>query len=118
MKRLFSNFTYFKRIPSACLMMAKFKVVVSDPETGKSSFVEVEESRAKTGLSPIAYAHSLGLLEAKVIAAHCVHIDEYDRRLLADSRVGAIHNPTSNLKLASGVADGVNATCRPAEVAC
>jgi small subunit ribosomal protein S6e len=26
--------------------MAKFKVVVSDPETGKSSFVEVEESRA------------------------------------------------------------------------
>jgi small subunit ribosomal protein S6e len=33
-------------MPSACLMMAKFKVVVSDPETGKSSFVEMEESRA------------------------------------------------------------------------
>jgi small subunit ribosomal protein S6e len=46
MKMLFSNFTYFKRMPSACLKMAKFKVVVSDPETGKSSFVEVEESRA------------------------------------------------------------------------
>lgn len=31
---------------NACLKMAKFKVVVSDPETGKSRFVEVEESRA------------------------------------------------------------------------
>ena len=46
MKMLFSNFTYFERMSSACLEMAKFKVVVSDPETGKSSVVEVEESRA------------------------------------------------------------------------
>ena len=37
-------------------------------------------------------------------AAHCVHITDADMELLADKRVTAVHNPVSNLKLASGVA--------------
>jgi 5-methylthioadenosine/S-adenosylhomocysteine deaminase len=65
---------------------------------------EVEESRRLHGQTPVEYAHSLGLLEAKVIAAHCVHVTEPEIRLLARKRVGVSHNPTSNLKLASGVA--------------
>jgi len=65
---------------------------------------EVEESRRLHGQTPVEYAHSLGLLEAKVVAAHCVHVAEPEMRLLARKRVGVSHNPTSNLKLASGVA--------------
>jgi 5-methylthioadenosine/S-adenosylhomocysteine deaminase len=65
---------------------------------------EVEESRRLHGQTPVEYAYGLGLLEAKVIAAHCVHVTESEIRLMARKRVGASHNPTSNLKLASGVA--------------
>jgi 5-methylthioadenosine/S-adenosylhomocysteine deaminase len=44
------------------------------------------------------------LLEAKVIAAHCVHIDEGEMRTLLHAGAGVAHNPSSNLKLASGIA--------------
>jgi len=66
--------------------------------------LEVEESKATLGLSPIAYMANHGFLQGKVLAAHCVHLspDEFD--LLAEWETGVAHNPTSNLKLASGVA--------------
>jgi 5-methylthioadenosine/S-adenosylhomocysteine deaminase len=65
---------------------------------------QVEESRRLHGQTPVEYVNGLGLLEARVIAAHCVHVTEAEMRLLARKRVGVSHNPTSNLKLASGVA--------------
>ena len=46
----------------------------------------------------------MGLFQARVIAAHCVHVSEDDMALLAAHGVGVAHCPTSNLKLASGVA--------------
>jgi len=65
---------------------------------------EVKESRRLHGQTPVEYVNGLGLLEAKVIGAHCVHVTDAEMRLLARKRVGVSHNPTSNLKLASGVA--------------
>jgi 5-methylthioadenosine/S-adenosylhomocysteine deaminase len=44
------------------------------------------------------------LFDARVIAAHCVHVDEGEMRTLKDAGAGVAHNPTSNLKLGSGVA--------------
>ena len=46
------------------------------------------------------------LFDARVLAAHCVHVhvDEGEIRTLKDTGVGVAHNPTSNLKLGSGVA--------------
>ena len=46
-----------------------------------------------------------GIFEAKVIAAHCVHIDEGEMRTIEHAGAGIAHNPSSNLKLASGFAD-------------
>ncbi|NDJ77587.1 MAG: amidohydrolase family protein [Chloroflexi bacterium] len=46
----------------------------------------------------------LGVFRAKTIAAHCVHVDSEEIRLLATHGVAVAHNPTSNLKLASGIA--------------
>ncbi len=66
--------------------------------------LEVLDSRRANGQPPVAYVNQLGLFQAKVIAAHCVHIDEGEMRILATARAGVAHNPTSNLKLASGVA--------------
>ncbi|NLX10011.1 MAG: amidohydrolase [Chloroflexi bacterium] len=46
----------------------------------------------------------LGVFRAKTIAAHCVHVDSDEIRLLQKHGVAVAHNPTSNLKLASGIA--------------
>jgi 5-methylthioadenosine/S-adenosylhomocysteine deaminase len=65
---------------------------------------EVEDSLKLHGQTPVDYVNGLGLLDSSVIAAHCVHVTDSEIRLLARKRVGVSHNPTSNLKLASGVA--------------
>jgi len=66
--------------------------------------LEVENSRQEHGMPVIPWVKKQGLFEAKVLAAHCVHVDEGEIRTLKNAKVGVAHNPTSNLKLASGVA--------------
>ncbi|HEY59089.1 MAG TPA: amidohydrolase family protein [Anaerolineae bacterium] len=65
---------------------------------------EVENMRKQSGMPVVPYVKKQGVFEAKTIAAHCVHIDEGEMRTLQHSNVGVAHNPSSNLKLASGVA--------------
>jgi 5-methylthioadenosine/S-adenosylhomocysteine deaminase len=65
---------------------------------------EVETMRKEQGMPVIPYVKKQGLLEAKVLAAHCVHIDDGEIRTLQHLGAGIAHNPSSNLKLASGVA--------------
>ena len=65
---------------------------------------EVENMRKDHGIPVIPYVKKQGLFEAKVIAAHCVHIDTGEIRTLMHARAGISHNPSSNLKLASGFA--------------
>jgi 5-methylthioadenosine/S-adenosylhomocysteine deaminase len=67
----------------------------------------VEETHNLYGLAPVDVLEQHGVLAAQVLAAHCVHITEEERALMAQQGVSAAHNPTSNLKLASGVADVV-----------
>lgn len=66
--------------------------------------LEVENSRKEHNMPVVPWAKKQTVLEAKVIAAHCVHIDEGEMHTLKNSGAGVAHNPTSNLKLASGVA--------------
>jgi 5-methylthioadenosine/S-adenosylhomocysteine deaminase len=66
--------------------------------------LEVENMRADQGMPVVPYLKKQGLLEAKVLAAHCVHIDEGEMRTLLHAGAGVAHNPSSNLKLGSGVA--------------
>jgi len=77
--------------------------------------LEVENMRRENAMPVIPYVKKQGLLEAKVLAAHCVHIDEGEMRTLKHYNAGVAHNPSSNLKLASGFApvtkmleDGLN----------
>jgi 5-methylthioadenosine/S-adenosylhomocysteine deaminase len=67
----------------------------------------VEETQALYGAAPVEVLERLGILEARVLAAHCVHITRHEAEILARRGVGVAHNPTSNLKLASGLADVV-----------
>lgn len=66
--------------------------------------LEVENSRAEFGMPVIPYVKKQNLFEAKVLAAHCVHIDEGEMITLHHNHAGVAHNPSSNLKLASGFA--------------
>ena len=65
---------------------------------------EVENMRNENGMPVVPYVKKQGLFEAKVIAAHCVHIDPGEMRTLLHAGAGVSHNPSSNLKLASGFA--------------
>ncbi|KAB8145109.1 amidohydrolase family protein [Chloroflexia bacterium SDU3-3] len=65
---------------------------------------EVEESQDQREVTPIRYAKRVGAFDVKCIAAHCVHATKDDIRLLREQRVGVVPCPTSNLKLASGIA--------------
>jgi 5-methylthioadenosine/S-adenosylhomocysteine deaminase len=65
---------------------------------------EVEESRRTKGMPVVPWVKKQGLFDAKVLAAHCVHVDEGEMRALKNFDAGVAHNPTSNLKLAAGVA--------------
>jgi 5-methylthioadenosine/S-adenosylhomocysteine deaminase len=65
---------------------------------------EVENMRAEQGMPVIPYVKKQTLLDAKLIAAHCVHIDTGEMRTLLHAGAGVSHNPSSNLKLASGFA--------------
>lgn len=66
--------------------------------------LERENMREQQGMPVIPYVKKQGLLDAKVIAAHCVHIDLGEMRTLLHAGAGVAHNPSSNLKLASGFA--------------
>ncbi|WP_456408664.1 amidohydrolase family protein [Caldithrix abyssi] len=65
---------------------------------------EVETMRREHGIPVIPYIRKIGMLEAKIIGAHLVHVDEGEMHTLKNFNVGVVHNPSSNLKLASGFA--------------
>lgn len=65
---------------------------------------EDREIRARYGLSPTEYLKGLGVLNERLLAVHCVVLDDRDIGLLAEAGVKVCHCPESNLKLASGVA--------------
>ncbi len=54
--------------------------------------------------TPIKHMQNVGLLNNKLIAAHVVHPTDDEIKLLVKNKVGVIHNPTSNLKTAAGIA--------------
>jgi 5-methylthioadenosine/S-adenosylhomocysteine deaminase len=64
---------------------------------------ESELSRSKHGGSPVNYLERIGVLGPDVIGAHCVWVDATDIATLVRFVVGSVHNPSSNMKLASGV---------------
>jgi atrazine chlorohydrolase/5-methylthioadenosine/S-adenosylhomocysteine deaminase/melamine deaminase len=56
------------------------------------------------GYSPVRHLEKLELLSARLLAAHCVHVDDDDIQRLSESGVGVVTNPVSNCFLASGIA--------------
>ncbi|OIJ14780.1 N-ethylammeline chlorohydrolase [Anaerobacillus alkalilacustris] len=66
---------------------------------------EVNEHIQKYGKRPVVHLAELGMFDVHTLIAHGVHLDDEELKLLAHFGVAVSHNPTSNLKLGSGIAD-------------
>ena len=64
---------------------------------------EWDDSLKNNGMSPVQYLEKIGVLGPDLVAAHCIFVDAADRKLLAERNVGCVHNPSSNMMIASGV---------------
>ena len=66
---------------------------------------EIDDSINRYGITPVQRLNNLGIINPSLIAAHCVYLNEQDIALLAKNKVSIVHNPSSNMKLGSGIAD-------------
>ena len=78
---------------------------------------EIETVEADTGMRNIHWLDEVGLTGEDVVLAHCVWTDEDERELLADTGTHVTHCPSSNMKLASGIAPVVDYLDRGINVA-
>ena len=69
---------------------------------------EFVDSLEKNGTTPVQYLERIEVLGPDVLAAHCIWTDNTDMKILAERQVGCVHNPSSNMMLASGVAPVVD----------
>ena len=65
---------------------------------------ELNEIKERYGKTPVEHLRALGILGSHLIADHCVHLQANEIKELAQEGVKAVHNPESNMKLASGIA--------------
>jgi len=91
-----------KTLQDAAALARKYSapILIHVGETKK----ELNDSREKNGTTSVQYLDKLGFLGPDVVAAHCIFVDETDRKILAQRQVGCVHNPSSNMMLASGIA--------------
>ncbi len=65
---------------------------------------EIERIDEEFGLTPVEYLDEVGLLTDRLVAAHCIFVDDGDIALLRQRGVGVSHNIVSNIKAGKGVA--------------
>ena len=63
---------------------------------------EKEQLTEKFGKNPTSFLRDMGYLSERFIAFHCVCLEEEDMRIFAEHGCKVVHNPESNMKLASG----------------
>ncbi len=66
---------------------------------------EKERSLEMYGMNSAEVCEKTGIFDVPVIAAHCVHLTDNDIEIFKRKNVNVSHNPTSNLKLGSGIAN-------------
>jgi len=71
----------------------------------EEGLVDVHRSIEDYGQRPVFALEDMGLLDAEVIAAHCVHSTESEIAVLGEYDVNVVHNPYSNTNNAVGIAD-------------
>lgn len=65
---------------------------------------EKKQLEEKFGKGAVYFLKDIGYLDEQLIAFHCVYFSDEDMKMFADHGCKVVHNPASNMKLASGVA--------------
>ncbi|MFO3664842.1 amidohydrolase [Anaerococcus sp. ENR0831] len=91
---------YLKKIAG---IAAKYKMPIHI-HLSETKF-ENDECMKKYGQSPTEVFDTCGIFENRTIAAHGVHLSDGDLDILRSKNVSILHNPSSNLKLSSGICD-------------
>ncbi|MGZ5078684.1 MAG: TRZ/ATZ family hydrolase [Usitatibacter sp.] len=68
------------------------------------TLAEIGQGIAQHGVRPLERLRRLGIVGPRLIAVHCVHLEQAELDLMAREGVSVAHCPSSNLKLASGIA--------------
>ncbi|EHQ88475.1 5'-deoxyadenosine deaminase [Desulfosporosinus youngiae] len=95
------------------LARAKNAFVHTHASENRSEIQVVESTR---GMRNIVYLDKVGLTGPKLILAHCIWLDEAEKEILVQTKTRISHCPSSNLKLASGIAPIPELMKRGAEV--
>ena len=69
-----------------------------------------EHSLQTFGMRVVERFKKFGILGPNTICAHCVHVDEHEMDLLAESKTAVVHNPQSNMNNAVGIANVIQMT--------
>jgi 5-methylthioadenosine/S-adenosylhomocysteine deaminase len=65
---------------------------------------EIQQALARNGSRPVERLRQLGVVGPRLVAVHAVHLEEGELDLFAREHVSVAHCPSSNMKLASGIA--------------
>jgi len=66
---------------------------------------EIAEVRKKYNKENIEYFDSINVLDDRTVLAHCIHLNENEKKILKNKNVKVAHCPSANLKLGSGIAN-------------
>jgi len=97
----------------AALAQAKQAFVHTHASENRGEIAVVENTR---GMRNVVYLEKVGLTGPKLILAHCIWLDEQEKEILVQSKTRIVHCPSSNLKLASGLAPVPELLKRGAEI--
>lgn len=101
---LHAPYTCDERTIKKCVELAKkykMSIHIHLSETEK----ENKDIKEKYGITPTEYLKKNGVFEVKTILAHCVYLSSNDINIIKKENTGIAHNPISNLKLSSGMAN-------------
>ncbi|MBN2045831.1 MAG: amidohydrolase family protein [Anaerolineales bacterium] len=87
----------------ACATLAAEYDVPLHTHIAETAF-EVENMRMQENMPVVPYIKKQNLFDAKLLLAHCVHVDQGEINTMKHYNTGVAHNPSSNMKLASGMA--------------
>ncbi|PID85993.1 MAG: amidohydrolase [Chloroflexi bacterium] len=97
-------YTGTPKMNRACADLARAYDVPLHTHVGETA-LEAHNCQEHNHMAVVPWIEKHGLLETKLLAAHCVHLDESELFMLYKAGAGVAHCPTSNLKLASGIAN-------------
>ncbi|MDI6768394.1 MAG: putative aminohydrolase SsnA [Anaerolineales bacterium] len=102
MMGLHASFTVSDETVETCVGIAKDAGVGCHVHVAEDA-ADRKDSLAKYGVPTVERLHKLNVTGEKSIFVHCVHIDDSEMQILADTGTSVVHNPESNMNNAVGV---------------